>query len=810
MNLKTNLCMFCAFCIIHTMFAQQTKTQIQGNLLDAKQTPIAYATVVLMDKDSAFVRGDISKDDGSFIFEKVSPGEYYVSVQSIEFVTYNSQKNSLLSGGQEILSNIVLQTNTTQLSEVLVTAKKAVIEVHADMMVFNVSASPNTAGNNGLELLGKAPGVIIDPDNNIILQGKNGVQVFINGRPSRLSGSDLASMLQSMRADNIESIELITNPSAKYEAEGNAGIINIKLKRNVNLGFNGNLTSSFSKGKYTRASLGTTLFYKGEKLNLSGDFTASDDNTQDDLVDVKKQSGFIFDQKSFSLSQRRGYNFSTGIDYIINSKQSISIVARGIINENNNELNSNTSIAKINQTAEGEILNSQTLDIMPSQNYNFNANYLNAINDNTSLSADVSYGKYTTNKSTDQPNTYSSLDGLTIFRSPHNAFDADTKIDLLSAKIDIEKKYKQFTLSSGGKYSYINTQNQFTFYDVTNGQNEIDINKSNDFNYEEKVTALYAILSAKPSDFLSFNAGLRVENTASIGSLISQIPINDNEVKRNYTNFFPNVSIAFNDKKNNELSLGIGRRITRPNYQDLNPFESRVSELVAWKGNPFLNPNYITNYQVSYSYKRKLVISNTYSITRDFFATIIEIVDEKGNFLIPRNMDKAINNGLTISYPQQVTNWWEFTSFVNYNHSIYKGDLAGTIIDLKANILNLRIQNNIKLTGNISMDLTYSYNSPWIWRGTIYVQDYHGVNVGFRKSFFDNRLLVSLTGADIFRTYSNYYYNSNYGGQEIKGVRTFDNQRFGISASLKFGNQKAKVSQKNKSAIDDELRRIGN
>ncbi|MBK8390405.1 MAG: outer membrane beta-barrel protein [Saprospiraceae bacterium] len=128
-------------------------------------------------------------------------------------------------------------------------------------------------------------------------------------------------------------------------------------------------------------------------------------------------------------------------------------------------------------------------------------------------------------------------------------------------------------------------------------------------------------------------------------------------------------------------------------------------------------------------------------MTRDFCATIIEIVDEKGTFLIPRNMDKAINNGLTISYPQQVTNWWNLLSFVNYNHSIYKGNLAGTIIDLKANILNLRVQNNIKLPGNISMDLTYSYNSPWIWRGTIYVQDYHGVNIGFRKSFFDNRLL---------------------------------------------------------------------
>ena len=790
------------------VYGQSFDTKISGKVLNEQNTPVSYATVALLGSDSLFVRGDVSKDNGSFVFEGVRPGTYFLSIQSIEYVPYSGGLFSLAAGEKKEINDIQLAINSNELNEVLVTAKKAVIEVRADMMVFNVSASPNTAGNNGLELLAKSPGVIVDPDNNIILQGKNGVQVFINGRPTRLSGTDLASMLQSMRADNIESIELITNPSAKYEAEGNAGIINIRLKKNVNLGFNGNLTSSFSQGTYSRSSLGTALFYKGDKWNLSGDIIASDDSYQDDLLDTKNQSGFSFDQKAYSLNNRNGINASTGIDYTINSNQSLSLSGRGIFNDNRNELKSFTSISSTLNKQDGEILNSQTLDDMPTQNYNLNLNYLNAINDNTSLSADISYGYYVNNKSTDQPNDYTSLDGQNILRSPHNAFDANTKINLASAKVDFERKFKSVSLSAGGKFSNISTENQFSFYDVKNGENLLDKTKSNDFNYKEKVSAAYAILNAKPSEVFSFNIGLRVENTSSIGSLISDLPVNDSEVKRNYTNFFPNVSVSLTDTKNHQLSLSYGRRITRPNYQDLNPFESRLSELVAWKGNPFLNPKYITNFNMTYSFKKKLVISNTYSIIHDFFATIFEIVNEKGNFLIPRNMDGATTNGLAVSYPQQIYKWWNIATFLNYNYSLYKGNLGGTVIDLKANIFNGRLQNSFQLPGKISMDLNYNYSSPWIWRGTIYVEGNHRVDVGLRKSFFDNRLQLTLTDSDILRTGSDYYYNSNYGGQEISGVRTFDNQRVGLSASVKFGNQKVKVNKKNKSAIDEELNRI--
>lgn len=175
---------------------------------------------------------------------------------------------------------------------------------------------------------------------------------------------------------------------------------------------------------------------------------------------------------------------------------------------------------------------------------------------------------------------------------------------------------------------------------------------------------------------------------------------------------------------------------------------------------------------------------------------------------IPRNMQKATNNGFSVSYPLTVAKWWEFSSFLVYNIATYKGELEGTRIDLKSNQYNFRLQNNLKLPGGVTMELTYNIWGPWIWRGSVNVDGAHGVNIGFRKDFFERRLLVKVTGNDLFRTSSDFYYRSNYGGMEVDGVRTFDNQRVDINLTYNFGNQQAKARKRSRSAIDDELNRI--
>ena len=790
--------------------AQQGGTQIQGSVYSSDNEPAMFSTVMLLDQDSVLIGGALTKEDGSFIIEKVAPGNYSIQVKNMGFHTYTSKKLSIASNENLSLDKITLIPSTTQLDEAVVTARKAMVEIRADKIVYNVASSPNASGNNGMELIGKAPGIIVDMDKNIILQGKSGVQIYIKGRPTRLSGNDLTNFLESLRSENIESMEIITNPSSKYDAEGTAGVINIVLKKNTSLGFNGNATGSFSQGSFSRSSVGTSLNYSGEKINLFTTLSLSDNIWQNDFDETTYQSGFLLDKNSKSENNTKAINFSGGMDYSINKEQSVSIDGRVLINKRDNVLRSTTGVFDTTDLVNGEILRAAALDKMPSENYILNANYRNVFSETANLSADLSFGKYSSKKNTLQPNDYvNAVDGA-VLRTLNKEYDANTQIDLWSAKVDYEKKFKKITLSSGAKYSYITTGNQLAFYNIENGLPIFDKTKSNDFNYLEKVAAVYFILNVNPTDKLMINAGLRMENTSSLGHLESEIQTDDNRVSRNYLDFFPNLGISFDDKKNNALSISYGRRITRPNYQDLNPFESRASELSAWKGNPFLKPNYIDNYQISYSFKRKLVISNNYSVTHDFFATIFEISQQKGNVLIPRNMQKATNNGLSVSYPLRIIKWWDLSSFFNYNFETYKGDLNGTKIDLKASTYNLRLQNNIQLPEAVTMELTYYLNSPWIWRGSVNVEGYSGLSIGVKKEFLDKKLLVQLTGNDILNTSSDYHYKSNYGGMIVDGVISFDSRRAGISATYKFGNQKAKTRKKGKSAIDDELNRISN
>jgi len=788
--------------------AQQTTSQIKGSITGHDNTPVAFATVILLTQDTVFVKGEVTKADGSFLIVGIKPNSYRIKIQNLEYETYITNNFNLEPNETMTLPVIKLEKSVTQLNEVIVHEKKAMIEVHPDKMVFNVASSINASGNNGLELLGKAPGVIIDPDKNIILQGKSGVRIFINGRPSRLSGPDLVNMLQSMQSDNIESIEIMTNPSSKYEAAGNAGIINIKLKKNIDLGYNGTVVSNVSKGDYARYNNGLSLNYRGSKINIAGNLNQFNSDNQNDFNDTKEQSGFLLEQKSIGLNHNEGYNFSAGMDYTINDKHSLSLEGRGVMSKGSGISKGTTNIISNTGKDPNEILLAASEANFNSKNMNYNMNYTYTPSKTSNVSVDVSLGNFSNDQKTYQPNTYFQTDLSNLIKEVNNTFNANNTINLWSAQVDYEKKIKKMTLSTGGKYSYINTDNEFAFYKIENSQQVLDVNKSNNFTYLEKVSSAYLIFSSSLSEKVNLNAGLRIENTSSSARLISQLAIKDSDVTRNYTNLFPNISLSYSNKKNSELSMSIGRRISRPNYQDLNPFETKLSELVSFKGNPFLKPNYTMNYEITYSYKSKLVVSNTYSVTTNDFVSILEIVDSKGTFLVPQNMQRTTNNGLSLSYPATVSKWWELASFINYNYSTYSGQFESTVINLSASVFNFRIQNNFSLPAGIRLDLSYFYLSPFVWRGSLKIDELSGIDIGLKKDFFDGLLQLRITAQDILNKNSDYHYHGNYGGLNIDGVLSVDNRRYGAGLTFKFGNQKLKAARNKKGALDDELNRI--
>ncbi|MDX1685463.1 MAG: outer membrane beta-barrel family protein [Saprospiraceae bacterium] len=780
-------------------------SSVSGVLLDNSSTPVTFGTLTLLHPDSTLAGGAISEDDGSFMIKNIYRGTYILVSQHIEYATFTSGPFNLTNDEEKDLGEIVMNRASVEIEEVVVKGKRPLIEVHADKMVFNVANSINASGNDGLELLNKAPGVVIDPDNNIILQGKPGVRIFINGRPSRLSGSDLTTMLQSMQSDNILAIEIITNPSARYEAEGNAGIINIKLKNNITLGYNGHLVSSYSKGSHPRMSHGLTLNYGKDKLSANVNVTRFDNVYQQDFVDIKYQNGFLVDLGSYAVKDKFGFNLSAGLDYKLAEDHAISLSTRGVLTTGDYELNSTTVIEEINGPPV-ETLLAQTLTNYQSNNLNYSLNYNWDIDEETRWNTDVSYGSFLNDRRIDQPNDYLNPDG-SLREEIDNSFDPFTNIDLWSLKSDFDREFDRFSISAGIKYTNILTNNDFVVNDVINGEDIIDLEASNEFSYKEEVTAGYLISKFDLSEHFGVNAGLRVEHTRSRGRLMSEQVTQNNDVSRIYTDLFPNVSLSYEDGKKNKVSIGIGRRISRPNYQDLNPFESKLSELNLFKGNPFLNPKYITNYQLTYVFDDKLVISNTYSITRDFFAKIVSINETKGTIIIPRNMDRAINNGLSVTYSLEVADWWDVSTYLGYNYESYKGEFDETVIDFSQNVFNTRIQNFLALPWEITMDLTASWNSASVWRGTVIIDPYWRINFGLRRNFWNDRLQLRVTGSDIFNTGSDYGYYGNYGGLEFDGHYGSDQHRFGIGATLKFGNNKIRKKSR-KSGLDEELRRI--
>ncbi|MEQ8237831.1 MAG: outer membrane beta-barrel family protein [Cyclobacteriaceae bacterium] len=807
--IKSTLRIAFAICLLISqiqVLGQSNQSQIKGRILDQNKQPVAYATAALYNTDSVLIKGEISNLDGYFTLNNIKENTYYLMVNHVEFAPKYVNNIEVSANNMINVGNIALSEQSVELSGVTVTAKRQMIEVLPDKMVFNVSSTVNASGNNGLELLSKAPGVIIDPDNNVILQGKSGVRIFINGRPSRLSGTDLTTFLESLQSDNIEKIELITNPSAKYEAEGNAGIINIELKKNVNLGYNGNFVHSYSKGSAARMSNGITINYGKNKLGFTANATRFDNSFYEGFRDITDQSGYNLRLKSDEFKDRVGYNLTSSITYDLSKSHSINISGGAITTTGDYDGNSRTNITNLENNAENRLLRSQQLTNYTSSNHNVNLNYRWKISDNSSLSSDFSYGKFKKDNNVYQPNTYFDESGTKEIAQINNAFAPNTDIDLYSAKLDYEKKFDNITLSSGVKYYEVQTKNQFTVSDVVDGVYTVNEAQSNTFDYTEQVGAIYVIGDFTLFDKFKMNAGIRMEQTASQGILESTQATENDNVKRNYLNFFPNVSVA-HDFQKSKISLGFGKRITRPGYQDLNPFESKQSELSIWKGNPFLNPNYITNYQVTYTYNNALVISNIYSITEGYFARILEIVDETGTIIIPRNMRRSTVNGLSVSYPFVLTDWWEASAFAIYNWSTFQGEFENTEIDISTQIYNLRIQNTFELPWAVTANLSAYYNSPFIWRGSIEIKEFYGIDFGVRKDFFDGQLQIRLTGSDIFNTGSDFDYLGDYGGIYSIGTYMSDNHRFGFGLTYKFGNQKIK-KQQNSNAMDDELNRL--
>lgn len=785
-----------AFCQNHS---------INGHILDQQQKDIPFASIALHNlADSILVKADIAKESGKFSFTGLNNGVYFIKISAVGYATQTSQPITVTDADVD-LPPLILISETKQLNEVKVTATKPLIEVKHDRLIFNIEGSINSTGSNALELLQKSPGVQVDRNENILVKGKTGVRIYIDGRPSQMSGKDLASVLRSMNSADIEAIEIITNPSAKYEAAGDLGIINIRLKKNLKIGTNGNASLGANFGITPKYDASITLNHRDKKVNIFGTYSHSQGNWHDRTLDDQIMNGTYYNKVWTGLYQDTTNNFKLGTDYFINSKNTLGINVNGRLSNQNGSGHSETQIGKIIDSPEA-ILYSRTSNPGKNKNLNANINYRWADTTGHELNIDADYGIYNSRHINYQPNRYEFTDGETPALERNFVIKTPVDITIKSLKADYEQPFKKGRLGYGFKISDVTSDNTFDFFNAVNDSEVRDTERSNRFKYTERVYSGYLNYNVPLHKKWDLQLGLRTERTKSLGHLTSYKQSDLNKVDTTYLNFFPSGALTFKASEHHNWNLNYSRRINRPNYQDLNPFEYRVDELVYSKGNPFLKPEYANNFKLTHVYKSKLTTSLGYWRTRFPVATLRIPYDSSRTYFIPENLDRAHGFSLDLSISTPITKWWDIYFNISGYHNLWKAALDnGIIVNNRTTAFTLNGQNTIKFKNNWSLQLSGWYNSPY--RRIDYNRGMGMMDVGIQKKFWKENATVKVSYSDLLHT-ARGGHHSEYAGIATDIRFKFEARMLKISLNYRFGSKEIKGERDRKTSTQDELNRI--
>lgn len=792
--------------MLWTTFGFGYAQSITGKVLSQEQEAIPYATVTLNQlQDSSLVKAVITNEQGFFEIKDAFSGTYILNISNIGFVGYS--KTILVNDTSLDLGVIILEAATENLDEVTVVAEKPMVQVLADKTVFNVEKTINATGTSAFELLRKAPGVVIDNNGGLIVEGKAGVQIFIDNRPSVLQGQDLTNYLESLQSTDIEAIEIITQPSSKYDAAGNAGIINIKLKKDKSLGTNGSVTSGITNGDFARYNSSINFNSRGKRGNLYGTYSNRYGKSSNFLNLLRTQSGTQFNARTNSIYDQNSNNVKLGYDFYANQKSTIGAIFNGNFNNGFGNNNSRTPIRPVANTANDSVLVSNNRTTNTTYNINANLNYKYADTLGHTLNMDFDYGRYSSDRTALQPNVYFNGDETQVIRENATSQNTPTDIAIITYKADYEQDLFKGKLGLGFKFSYVNTANTFDFFNQINGEFVLNTMQSNQFDYTEKINAAYINYNYKWEKW-NLQMGLRAENTVSDGNLVSNQQNGDSRVERNYTNFFPSGGLTFQLNQKNQLALIYSKRIQRPNYQSLNPFEYVIDELSFSKGNPFLQPQYTDNIKFSHTYNYRLTTSLSYSYVSDFFAQVTVAEGESRNFLTTRNVaDQEIVN-LGISYPKQVKEWWNIYFSLNAYVSNYKAN-SPEFLPVKQETLSIYAQNTFNLPRKYTLEVSGWYSSPSVWGGTYRTSALGSLNLAFQKRYFKEKLTARLAFNDILYTVP-WRGTTQFGDLFIDGSGGSDSRQVAFSLTYDFGRDEIKKARNRKTGLEDENDRIGN
>lgn len=813
--MNTKISFLTALLVISSLVGfAQTNGKISGKIIDGGDQKIIDAATIslLKTKDSSLVKLSLTDKEGHFSFENVKAGNYLVMASSIGHRKVYSTPVTITEGSNIALSTLQLVTQATTLQAVAVDTKKPFIERQIDKTVLNVDALISNAGSTAMEVLEKAPGVSVDKDGNISLKGKQGVIIMMDGKPAYLSGQQLSNLLKSMPSSAVEQIEIMTNPSAKYDASGNSGIINLKTRKNKMLGFNGSNSTSYSQGVYARFSNNINLNYRKGKINLFGNYNYAKRLGFEDLSiernfrnSTTKEIETIFDQTAFNKNKGESHNVKAGLDFYADKKTTIGVVLSGYINPGKNT-GENTTQLKNKDGGIDSILYATNYSKNLSTNFGTNFNFRHVFDSTKKeITADLDYRTY--DQSTNQffTNNYLNSDFSKRRNSSELNGDLPSKIKIYSAKIDYTMPLKKGAkFEAGAKSSYVNTDNDARYNNNTGNGWITDYGKTNQFLYKENINAAYLNYN-KQFKKLGVQTGLRVENTIAKGHQLGNAQRPDSAFTRNYTDFFPTVYLSYQANKKNNFNLNFGRRIDRPSYQDLNPFYYFLDEYTYKVGNTLLKPQFTNSLEFSHTYKGFLTTTLNYSKTTDVFADVLDQINsERKTFVSQKNIATRQNLGLAVSANFPIGKIWSTNIYVNGFNNKYKGALNTGILDVNATMFMTNINNQFKFKKGWSAELSGFYRSKGI-EGQIIANPMWQITSGVQKQVIKNKGTLKFSVSDIFN--SQVFSGAvKYQDIDVKIRGAGDRRRASLTFTYRFGKPIQNQPRKKSGGLDEESR----
>lgn len=669
---------------------------------------------------------------------------------------------------------------------VVVEGKKKLIEQKVDRMVFNVANSIASQGMSGADALRNTPLIRMDDQQGVSIVGKSKVNVMINGKMLNLSGSELTNYLQSLRSDDISKIEVITTPPAKYEAQGNSGLINIILKKNINFGWSGNLNTSYQRNTKDGFRNGISVNYRTNKLNSSLKLRHYDNGyspvgTRDLISDTDK----IYTQEERGdRTYGLGVNYSA--EYEINKKSNV-----GIIYDYGNSKYTMDSHNSSNYFS--GMVSDSILDTHAKHKWNTPTHTLSAYYD---VKLDTLGKKLSivTNLLNNEPNKINNFISTNL-SNPNESIvrnESLLKYSVYSGQVDFALPYTWGTVETGTKYTFLNNKSDVGYYEFLSGQYIMNPANSNLFDYEEQNYALYASLDKKFGEKWSVKVGLRYEYTILDGKSPNGSGLNS--IKNNYGKFFPSIYLSYNPNKNSSFSINYSRRITRPDFQSLNPFRWYTNPYIYYTGNSTLQPSFNDNVELSYTYKNKLTFSVYNQYTQNGYSSVARL----SNGIYSNTMENSYNQnkvGINISYYDTFFKIWEFSSSINASNGNTK-PLIPELQKISVNSFLYSFYNTIAVNKSktVFVMLNFWHSLPFTY-GSTYIKDQLEFSPGIKASLFNKQLQLSAVLSDVFKTVKNNGY-TEYSGYRENFNQYNDYRRFTFSFTYTFGNSKVKGTSK--------------